>query len=147
MSASHDIRERAERLRQQLPPRRAATPPPENGRRLGTVNRSPTEELRVNWSEFEGRPFVSLRWWKRGDDGGWWPDSKRGLSVRIRELPDLAAAIAEALDLAEENQRRWQGQQGNRATPRMPGRGFEPQKTPPPSADFDEFSDGGHDGH
>ena len=102
MTDSNDLRDRAERFRQQLPERRSATPPTENGRRIGTIERSADEQIRVNWSEFEGKPFVSLRLWKRElDDGGWWPDGKRGMSVRIREFPDLAAAIAEALDLAE----------------------------------------------
>ena len=92
--------------------------PAENGRRIGTIERSADEQIRVNWSEFEGKPFVSLRLWRRGDDGGWWPDGKRGMSVRIRELPDLAAAIAEALDLAEANQRHWREQQASRPAPR-----------------------------
>ena len=87
MSDANDLRERARKLREELPPRRSATPPAENGRRIGTIERSADEQIRVNWSEFEGKPFVSLRLWKRGDDGGWWPDGKRGMSVRIRELP------------------------------------------------------------
>ena len=87
MSDANELRERARKLREELPPRRSATPPAESGRRIGTIERSADEQIRVNWSEFEGKPFVSLRLWKRGDDGGWWPDGKRGMSVRIRELP------------------------------------------------------------
>ena len=144
MSDANDLRERARKLREELPPRRSATPPTENGRRIGTIERSADEQIRVNWSEFEGKPFVSLRLWKRGDDGRWWPDGKRGMSVRIRELPDLAAAIAEALDLAEANQRHWREQQASRPAPPMPGRRVMDPATLPPangSEAFDEFAE------
>jgi hypothetical protein len=143
MSNADDLRNRGERFRHQLPARRTATPPTENGRRIGTIERSADEQIRVNWSEFEGKPFVSLRLWKRGDDGSWWPDGKRGMSVRIRELPDLAAAIAEALDLAEASQRQWREQQANRPPAPMPGRRqIDPATLPPPSTEaFDEFSE------
>jgi hypothetical protein len=144
MSNAGDLRDRAEQLRQQLPPRREATPPTENGRRIGTIERSATEEIRVNWAEYEGKPYLSLRLWKRGDDGGWWPDGKRGMSVRIRELPDLAAAIAEALDLAEASQRQWREQQARRPAAPMPGRRVDPATLPLPSQQhFDEFQSEG----
>ena len=100
MNDANDLRDRAERLRQQLPEWRTATPPAENGKRIGTIDRSDSEQIRVNWSEFEGKPFISIRMWKRSLDGSWWPD-KRGIAIRVRELPGLAAAIAEALDIAE----------------------------------------------
>ena len=100
MSDPNDLRDRAERLRRQFPLRRSATPPQENGRRIGTIERSETEQIRINWSEYEGKPFLSIRMWKRGDDEGWWPDGKRGISIRVRELPDLADGISEAIDLA-----------------------------------------------
>jgi len=143
MSDASDLRERARKLREELPPRRSATPPVENGRRIGTIERSADEQIRVNWSEYEGKPFLSIRMWKRGDDGQWWPDGKRGMSVRIRELPDLAAAIAEALDLAEANQRQWRESQANRPAPPMPGRRMDPATLPPANGqgEFDEFSE------
>jgi hypothetical protein len=104
MSAD-DLRVKAGRLRSQIPERRQAKPPEENGRRLATVSRGPDEELRVNWSFYENKPFLSLRIWTRDDHGQWWPDGKRGVAIRIRELPDIAEAIAESLDLAAEHQR------------------------------------------
>ena len=97
------LRERAEHLRGALPPLRGATPPVERGKRLATITRSPTEELRVSWDAFEGRPYLSIRVWTRSADGGWWPDSKRGMSVRLRELPAFADAVGDALDLAAEH--------------------------------------------
>ena len=101
-----DLRDRAQNLRRSMPPRASAAPPPENGRRLGTINRSESEEIRINWSEFEGHPFLSIRMWKRYDDGTWWPD-KRGIAIRVRELPDLVVAMAEAIDLAQDVADNW----------------------------------------
>jgi hypothetical protein len=132
MSTAQDLRDRAGQLRQQLPPRRSATPPQENGRRIGTIERSDGEEIRINWCEYEGKPYVSIRLWKRNDQGQWWPDGKRGMSWRIRELPDLAVAVAELLDLAEAQQRQ---------QPRpMPGR---PLANLPPAVGSAEFNEGG----
>jgi hypothetical protein len=136
-----DLRSRGEHLRQQLPPRRTATPPSENGKRIGTIERSDTEQIRLNWSTFEGKPFLSVRMWRKSDDGSFWPDPKRGISIRVRELSDLAAAIAEALDLAEEGQARYHEGQTNRPVPAMPGRRVDPATLPPANGteDFDEF--------
>ncbi|MGO9813434.1 MAG: PC4/YdbC family ssDNA-binding protein [Isosphaeraceae bacterium] len=145
MTTSSDLRDRAERLREQLPPRQSATPPAENGRRVGTIERSATEEIRVNWSEYEGKPFISIRMWKRSDDGAWWPD-KRGIAIRVRELPALAAAIAEALDIAEADVRQWREQQARRPAAPMPGRRIDPATLPPTPLPgqgelFDEFAE------
>jgi hypothetical protein len=144
MTNASDLRDRAEEFRRQLPERRTATPPAENGRRIGTLKRSADEEVRINWSEFEGKPYVSLRLWKRGDDANWWPDGKRGISIRIRELPDLATAIAQALDIAEVTQRQWRENQATRP-PAASAAGqsrWEPTTLPPASsAPFDEFSE------
>jgi len=100
MSGSNDLRNRAYQLRDRMPPRRATAPPQENGRRLPTLDRSETEQIRINWSEYEGKPFLSIRMWKRGDYGQFWPAPKRGISIRVRELPDLADGVGAAMDLA-----------------------------------------------
>ncbi len=96
-----DLRQRAASLRGRLPDRRQGAPPAENGQRLACIQRGPDEELRILWSTFESKPFLSIRLWIRDQQGGWWPDPKRGIAVRLRELPDLAEAVAEALTLAE----------------------------------------------
>jgi len=141
MSNASDLRDRAERLREQLPPRQSATPPTENGRRIGTIERSASEEIRVNWSEFEGKPFLSIRMWTQSDDGSWWP-SKKGIAIRVGELPGLAAAIAEALDIAEADVRQWREQQARRPAAPMPGRRIDPATLPLPSQEvFDEFAE------
>ena len=53
MTAS-DLRTAAAELREQLPPRRTATPPAENGKRIGTIERSADEQIRVNWANTKG---------------------------------------------------------------------------------------------
>ncbi|MBV8611806.1 MAG: hypothetical protein JO034_30735 [Singulisphaera sp.] len=105
MSTTDDLRGRAARLRGQLSPIPAGSHPPEDtGRRLATCPRGKEEELRISWCEYEGNPYLNLRIWKRDQHGrGWWPD-KRGIAIRVRELPDLAEALAAALDLMAEHQ-------------------------------------------
>lgn len=99
----HDLRARADNLRQSLAPRGGAQAPEDRGKRLATVPRSDNEELRVSWDSYEGRPFLSIRLWRRGE-GGWWPAKDKGITVRLRELADLAEGVAAALELAEAHQ-------------------------------------------
>jgi hypothetical protein len=126
---STDLRAKAASLRALIPERRQATPPEENGQRLATLIRGRGEELRINWSTCEGRPFLSIRLWIQADDGGWWPSPKVGCSVRLRELADFADALSEALDLAEEHLRN-----------RGPGPNYRgPHRPPAHAPTFDEF--------
>jgi hypothetical protein len=64
MSGPDDLRSRAQHLRDRIPQRRATGPPAENGPRLATIERSDTEQIRINWSEYEGKPFLSIRMWR-----------------------------------------------------------------------------------
>ncbi len=96
----------AGRLRQGIPLTRTAQPPEDHGQRLATLLRSSRdgsadEEIRVAWTEFNGRPFLSIRTWTHSGEG-WWP-TKAGISVRLRELADFAEAVSKALELAEEH--------------------------------------------
>jgi hypothetical protein len=101
---STDLRERAQHLRDRLPVRRRPDPPEEQGRRLATLERPRDDaEIRIDWCEYQGHPYLSLRAWVKGAGGRLWPDKHRGFSIRLRELPDVARAIAEALDLAEDH--------------------------------------------
>jgi Transcriptional Coactivator p15 (PC4) len=128
---STDLRSRAQSLRGMLPSRRDSRPPPEeNGQRLATINRGKGEELRVNWSTYEGKPFLSIRQWNQNDDGQWWPDKARGVTIRIRELSDFAEALSQALDLAQEAASHHRQQRP--APDRRPARAA--------AQDFDEFS-------
>jgi hypothetical protein len=64
-------------------------------RRLCTFVRSETEELRVELSTFEGHPFVNVRLWFKTKDEKWLP-TKKGCSLRLRELPELCRALGDA---------------------------------------------------
>jgi hypothetical protein len=138
------LRDKARALRQHLPQRRSGAPPEERGRRLATLPRGKGEEIRITWDSYEGRPYLSLRVWNQDDNGGWWP-TKVGFTVRLRELPEVAAAIAAALDLAEEHL----GSRPEQQTQRRSGgdrRTWHPSQLPTgvePGPAFDEFEGGG----
>jgi hypothetical protein len=139
MSSPQDLRTRAASLRGQLPQREGPKPPQETGRRIGTVIRSADEELRVNWCEYEGKLYVSLRLWTRDQQGGCWPDPKKGMTVRLRELADVADAIAAAMELAEEHMRQRPAAGGSRRSAgaqgdRRPSRSDRTRRYDAPSA-------------
>ena len=98
-----DLRARAEQVRASnaICPTNARTAPLEQGERLATASRGDSEELRFTWTEYKGKPFLSLRLWTRGTDDQWWPDKTKGIAIRRHELADLAEAVAGALDRAE----------------------------------------------
>jgi hypothetical protein len=77
-------------------------PPGETGRRISTIPRGDNEELRISWDEFNSHPYLSLRLWTRDRQGRWWPDARRGLSIRLRELEDVRTALDAAVVLVEE---------------------------------------------
>jgi len=95
-----NLRASAQGLRQAYPQRPAASAPVDTGKRLATIPRGDAEELRVSWAEYEGRPFLSLRVWKKDSSGSWWPDKAKGLTVRVRELADFVDGVAAAVDEA-----------------------------------------------
>ena len=98
---TEELRNAAQGLREALPARTITKPPEEQGRRLATFTRAEgEEELRVSWAEYKGHPFLSFRIWERDTNGQFWPSKERGFTVRLRELPDLAEAIAAAMEEA-----------------------------------------------
>ena len=121
----NDLRGRAAHLRGQLPPPPAAGGPPQDlGHRLLTLPRGQDEELRLSLDAYEGHPFLNVRIWTRDTDGrGWWP-SKRGVTLKLRELADVAEALAEALDRMAEHQALW---------PPGPGPGPRRDRPAPPA--------------
>jgi hypothetical protein len=77
--------------------------PVENGVRLATFPRPDGQqlrELRVNYANYNGRPYVALRLWHQLPDGRYVPDAVVGVTVRLRELAVFYAAITRALELA-----------------------------------------------
>lgn len=74
--------------------------PVDRGERLATLPRSDSEEVRVSWDSYEGRPYLSIRLWTRNARGEWWPDKAKGITVRVRELADFAEGVGAALERA-----------------------------------------------
>ena len=95
-----DLTGAAARLRENQPPERRLTAPVENGKRLATIRRRDGDELRLNWAEFKGHPFLNIRVWREGDAGQWYPVKDTGLTVRLAELADFAEGIGAAVELA-----------------------------------------------
>ena len=54
----------------------------------------------MSWASYEGQPFLNVRLWSPNARGERWPDPKRGISVRVRELGDFATAVGAALEPA-----------------------------------------------
>ncbi len=92
------LTQKTNELRQSLQPERS-TPPQDTGVRLATFPR-PEGELRFTWNTFEGHPFLRLQFWSRNEDGSCWPLKGEGLTIKVRDLPDLAEGLQKALDLA-----------------------------------------------
>ncbi len=57
------------------------------------------EEIRVRLDTYQGQPIICIRAWYPGKDGAMLP-GKGGFTVATRHLPNLALAIAKALDTA-----------------------------------------------
>jgi hypothetical protein len=129
MMTPTELRRSAQGFRSRHPARDRASPPEEQGRRLVTLKRPKDRaEIRLTWSEYEGSPYLNIRVWAEGHDGQLWPQKERGFSIRLRELPDVAEAIAEAMTLADQHMaNRPRVGEGRRGSVPMTG------------ADFDEF--------
>lgn len=95
------LTEKASQLRASFPASRGGKAPEDTGIRLATLTR-PEGEWRLSWNVFEDRPYVRLQFWSKGEDGGLWPVKGQGVTVRVKELPDLAEGIQRALDMALE---------------------------------------------
>ncbi len=76
-------------------------PPADDGVKLATISRGPHRELRVRWRTYEGHPFLDVREWSLNEHtGAWWPTKGKGVTVKARELAQVADAIAAARTLA-----------------------------------------------
>ena len=66
---------------------------------IGEIERSDTEQLRVECSNYRGRDFVSVRIYYLADNGEWRP-TKKGVTIKpdkIDELIDLLNQAKEKL--------------------------------------------------
>lgn len=78
------------------------TAPVDRGLLLARIPRVYTrEELRFTWDSYNGRSFLAIRVWKANKKtGDWYPNGDRFATVRVKELDALAAAVAQAQELA-----------------------------------------------
>jgi hypothetical protein len=70
-------------------------PPADRGKVLATFPRTgyqdkPDTELRLTLNEYQGRPYLELKGWARGEGGAFWPMPGRSVTVdspRLRDSP------------------------------------------------------------
>ena len=91
--------QKAQELRSSFPRQGGGTPPQDTGIRLATFAR-PEGELRFTWNTYEDRPYLRFQLWSKGDDGSFWPVKGSGMTIRVKDLPNLAEGVQKALDLA-----------------------------------------------
>lgn len=93
-----ELTKKAQELRSDLPKSGGGKAPEDSGIRLATFPR-PEGELRFTWNEYEGKPYLRFQLWSKSDDGSFWPVKGSGLSIKLKDLPDLAEGVQKALDL------------------------------------------------
>jgi len=79
----------------------AQRPPPDAGQVLLTLDRTKKgegpERLQIAVKQYEGHKYLDLRvWWRKGNA---WLPSKRGITIRARELADVTRVLNEAARL------------------------------------------------
>jgi hypothetical protein len=79
-------------------------PPDEQGRTLCTFERNRgSERTRVSLETFNGSPpFVRLQGWVTNAAGEWWPARGKCVTVPLRLVDQLIAALRQAEDLVRE---------------------------------------------
>lgn len=96
-----DFRSRIAQFRSNSPQRPLREIPKDSGKRLKTIPRD-DGEVAISWATTDaGHPYLNIRFWSKGSDGALFPDGKRGITIRVRELADLAEGVAAAMDEAE----------------------------------------------
>jgi hypothetical protein len=64
--------------------------------RLASISRKDgAEELRVESKSYNGYPYIDLRVWFQSEGGEWRP-TKVGVTVKMRELDEVIAALTKA---------------------------------------------------
>jgi Transcriptional Coactivator p15 (PC4) len=69
-------------------------------RPVAEVPKNSREVLRVELTEFKGHQLVSLRIWYRPEDDQDLRPGNKGFAMRVEKLPELAAAIDRAIEMA-----------------------------------------------
>ena len=72
----------------------------DDGEKLATISRGPGRELRIRWKSFKGLTYLDLREWSANPHSGvFWP-TKKGVTVKRRELADVMKALEAARKLS-----------------------------------------------
>ena len=90
---------RARQLLQRPPPSAAQRPPPDPGHVLAELPRDDGSTLivAVQRATQTGAPYLHVGVWRGG-----WPEKGRSVSVRVRELLPVLAALADAVEHVDE---------------------------------------------
>jgi hypothetical protein len=68
---------------------------------IGEIERSDTERLRIETSNYKGRDFISVRIYYMADNGEWKP-TKKGITVKNDQVDELVQFLKEAEKKIEE---------------------------------------------
>jgi hypothetical protein len=63
--------------------------------------RHPDEQVRFSAVMLAGKRHLAIRFWVRDELGEWWPDPRRGVALRDREIDSLASTVSRFLDLED----------------------------------------------
>ena len=115
--------------------------------RLASLERNEgKEELRISVDEFvddrgKSHRYVSLRIWFKGDGDKWLP-TKKGITVRAKEILDVGLALKTALGMLNDgDENRFSRSNRQPTAPNTPER----QPTAPRKFEEAEFSEDAHD--
>jgi len=73
----------------------------ESERPLATFERNLSEQVKVALCEYRGHWLLNLRVWFRDEVEDEWRPTRKGVTFRLGELPQLAEAVAGAIREAE----------------------------------------------
>ncbi len=62
---------------------------------IGEIERTKTERLRIEASNYKGVDFISVRIYYQADNGEWRP-TKKGITVKPEKVDELIAFLGEA---------------------------------------------------
>ena len=68
---------------------------------IATIPKNALDEIRVEISEYRGHDFVSIRTWTEKSDSKERVPTKKGITLKPEQLPELIAALVETQDEAQ----------------------------------------------
>lgn len=80
---------------------RGKTNAPDQGEVLARMSRPDGTELRVSSHVYEGKPYLRISPWQRGEGDSWWPVKGRGCTVKVREIGDVILGLDAAMERAK----------------------------------------------